>query len=768
LEDRRLLATGAFLQGVTFVDSSNDGQLEASDPRLSGAEVRLYSADGKTLLGQVTTGADGVYRFDDTNVSNHTLTAGTYNLVETPPTHFANSAAQVLSSLNPSTVVSPSTIKVTILDPSQLTLTFNGAATFDMLRLNLGGTDYTDGAGQIGLTLNNPGLATPVALVGFCADINGLAGPGDTYAVFPIPTGIAFPKNGGQMAYLYNHYATRSLSTSDAAGLQLAIWKLEYDTTTDLLSGNLQYQGFAPPTTDDTALLAAAKFYLKDSAGKSESAVFLDETFGGTVVPAKGQGQLVGSSFNFANTAVVGASISGTKFLDIKGTGVRDSSDPRVAGVTIFLDTNNNGKLDPGEVSTTTDANGNYQFTDLAPGTYYVREVVPPRFVQTTPNPAAIIVTASGQLFGGVDFGNFKLISISGTKFQDTNDNGIRDPGEPGLAGVTIFLDTNNNGVLDAGEISTTTDANGNYHFDNLGPGVYHVREVEPTAWTQTTPNPAPIIALSGQNVTGIDFGNVQTTTTPAPVIAYNAMLPMFPLTGNFAIAPLLGSKVGLFGANVTDNMDGMIQQESNFVSGLYQTTLGRSPDTAGLTYWVQMLQDGFSRAAVAAQIWESPEHRALEVTQFYTTILHRAPDKGGLAFWTNTLLGGAGEEHVMLGLLASAEYKSSHASDTAFVDGLYADVLGRKCDTPGEAFWLAALAGGVSRVTVVEGFLTSQAAETRVLDSFYAKFLGRAGDRAGELFWVNQLQSGHASFASVAESFVASDEFFSRTSAMH
>jgi hypothetical protein len=394
--------------------------------------------------------------------------------------------------------------------------------------------------------------------------------------------------------------------------------------------------------------------------------------------------------------------------------------------------------------------------------------VVPPGFVQTTPNPAAIIVTASGQVFSGVDFGNFKLISISGTKFQDTDDNGIRDPGEPGLAGVTIFLDTNNNGVLDPGEVSTTTDANGNYHFDNLGPGVYYVREVEPTGWTQTTPNPAPITAVSGQNVTGVDFGNFQTPTPPAPVIAYNAMLPMFPPTGNFAIAPTLGSKVGLFGANVTDNMDGMIQQESNFVSGLYQTTLGRSPDTAGLTFWVQMLQVGFSRAAVAAQIWNSPEHRALEVTQFYTTILHRAPDRGGLAFWTNAMLGGAGEEQVMLDLLSSAEYKSCHASDTAFVDGLYADVLGRTCDTPGEAFWLAALSRGASRAMVAEGLLTSKEAEVRVLDSFYANFLGRAADMAGELFWANQLQSGHASFASVAVSFLASDEFFARTGAMH
>src|SRR5262249_43487707 len=138
------------------------------------------------------------------------------------------------------------------------------------------------------------------------------------------------------------------------------------------------------------------------------------------------------------------------------------------------------------------------------------REVVPPGFVQTTPNPAPITLTAMPMDITGVGFGNFQPNSISGFKFNDLNDTGVEDPGEPGLAGGSIFLDLDGNGVLDPGEPSTVTDANGNFTFTGLAPGTYLVREVVPAGFVQTTPNPAPIIVTTGMNIMGVGFGNFQ------------------------------------------------------------------------------------------------------------------------------------------------------------------------------------------------------------------------------------------------------------------
>ncbi|MEQ9016120.1 MAG: SdrD B-like domain-containing protein, partial [Marinovum algicola] len=167
------------------------------------------------------------------------------------------------------------------------------------------------------------------------------------------------------------------------------------------------------------------------------------------------------------------------------------------------------GVKDAEETSTTTDANGNYSFTDLSPGNYTIREVQQTGWQQTTTNPSAINIT-SGADTTGVDFGNFELGSISGQKFEDTDGDGVKDAGEAGLAGWTIFIDSDNDGVKDAGETSTTTDGNGNYSFTDLTAGTYTIREVQQTGWQQTTTNPSAINITSGTDTTGVDFGNFE------------------------------------------------------------------------------------------------------------------------------------------------------------------------------------------------------------------------------------------------------------------
>ena len=77
--------------------------------------------------------------------------------------------------------------------------------------------------------------------------------------------------------------------------------------------------------------------------------------------------------------------------------------------------------------------------------------------------------------------------TITGTAFEDFDANGIKGSSDIGLPGITVFLDENHNDVLDSGDVSTTTDANGNYTFSNLADGTYTVREVVPVGWAQTS-----------------------------------------------------------------------------------------------------------------------------------------------------------------------------------------------------------------------------------------------------------------------------------------
>src|SRR5437588_355129 len=72
---------------------------------------------------------------------------------------------------------------------------------------------------------------------------------------------------------------------------------------------------------------------------------------------------------------------------------------------------------------------------------------------------------------------------VTGTKYNDLNINGSRNNGEPGLENWTISL------VGSGGTVTTKTDANGNYEFDDVEPGTYTVCETMQNTWSQSQPS---------------------------------------------------------------------------------------------------------------------------------------------------------------------------------------------------------------------------------------------------------------------------------------
>ena len=101
--------------------------------------------------------------------------------------------------------------------------------------------------------------------------------------------------------------------------------------------------------------------------------------------------------------------------------------------------------------------------------------------------------------------------SISGTVFEDMNDNGaINASDDLGLADWTVYLDANDNGALDEGETSTTTASDGTYRFDNLAPGEYTVREVLQSGWMLTTLPGRTANVAADAPVTDVNFGDFE------------------------------------------------------------------------------------------------------------------------------------------------------------------------------------------------------------------------------------------------------------------
>jgi RHS repeat-associated protein len=100
------------------------------------------------------------------------------------------------------------------------------------------------------------------------------------------------------------------------------------------------------------------------------------------------------------------SSISGQVFNDGNGNGTQDAGEGGLPYWTVYLDANGNGRLDPGEAYVLTDANGNFNLTDLTPGTCTVRIVPQPGNVQTTPATAyTVTIAADGTQVTGKNFG---------------------------------------------------------------------------------------------------------------------------------------------------------------------------------------------------------------------------------------------------------------------------------------------------------------------------------------------------------------------------
>jgi hypothetical protein len=103
----------------------------------------------------------------------------------------------------------------------------------------------------------------------------------------------------------------------------------------------------------------------------------------------------------------------------------------------------------------------------------------------------------------------FFKASITGTVYGDADGDGIRVPGDPGLAGFTVNLKDTSGNVL----ATTTTDRHGHYSFTDQtgipGTGQFTVSVVPPTSgYTQTSPNPGTIAITSGDfDLDGVDFG---------------------------------------------------------------------------------------------------------------------------------------------------------------------------------------------------------------------------------------------------------------------
>lgn len=190
------------------------------------------------------------------------------------------------------------------------------------------------------------------------------------------------------------------------------------------------------------------------------------------------------------NLARSKATVYGYVYHDANGDGQQDANEPGIPNVEINI----------GPHQVITNSYGVYSAA-IGSGNYTVSETDPLGFISTTANNVSIALN-QGET-ERVDFGDQTTAStgnINGNVFNDVNNNGRWENGEPGLQGIAISID---DGTV------VRTDEWG--YFELIVPlGNYVLTEHDLGGWGSTTANTVSVaITTSGQTSTH-NFGDVE------------------------------------------------------------------------------------------------------------------------------------------------------------------------------------------------------------------------------------------------------------------
>jgi protocatechuate 3,4-dioxygenase beta subunit len=429
-------AQPASIRGYVYEDLDDDGRRDTGEKGIRDVEVRLEAVDtiGNTTTLITRTLSDGSYRFDN-------LPPGIYNIIEVlqPAGYFDGQDT-------PGTV-GGTTRGDAFINDSIIEIVLNGNDVG--VEFNFGELPPSSLSGHV-----------CVAAPGFDCFSNV---PGETE---PLP-GVKLElvdEDGNVVATTYS----ASGGSYRFDNLPSGTYTVIETTPEDLLDGHSRVgsiDGRKVGSDDDSNTISQ-------------------------IILGAGQN---GINYDFCELRP--GSISGHVFEDRNNDGVRGSNEPFIAGVTVTL--YDGDGIEVGSVQT--DSNGFYRFARLLPGNYTLIEDqpdgyvdgkdiigtirgVPVGIVDSEADMMTEIILLSGLDGINYDFGEIRTASIAGRVIVDSNGNCIIDAElDQPLPGVIIELRNASGIVID----TTVTDDDGRYRFEDLAPGTYSIREIQPEGLLQ-------------------------------------------------------------------------------------------------------------------------------------------------------------------------------------------------------------------------------------------------------------------------------------------
>jgi len=365
---------------------------------------------------------------------------------------------------------------------------------------------------------------------------------------------------------------------------------------------------------------------------------------------------LIGASGG-GGTLDTGSNGTGLTLYDSNGTYMRTSGSNGSSGdIQLSYAANTTGDLYIAALGNT----GSYTLTETAAST----DVTPPALLAVTPADGVGGVALSGTI--SLSFNeNIMLGTYANISLVDANGKGVAlsGGGTGTVAGQTLVIDP----------------------LTNLQPGMTYTLYIAS----------GTVLDLAGNKAV---MPNQFTFSTVAAVTA-----------GTDGNDFLVGSGTGLQ-LNGGNGIDTVYYDNRNTSMNLYRSgdkfIVARAGSAQGDTL-TGIERVVFADHAVALDI----DGHGGQVYRLYQAAFDRTPDQAGLGFWMAAMDSGQSLQSVAHGFVASAEFQSLYGSSTTdaqYVNLLYQNVLHRGGDAGGTAFWLDILQRGYSRDEVLTAFSES------------------------------------------------------------